>query len=67
MKRDFDVIVIGGGHAGAEAAWAASRLGASVALVTLDPDRIGQMSAATPPLAAWPRARWSAKSTPLAA
>ena len=41
---DFDVIVIGGGHAGAEAAWAAANLGASVAMVTLDPQRIGQMS-----------------------
>src|SRR5688572_2667607 len=41
---DYDIIVIGGGHAGAEGAWAASRLGASVALVTLDPARIGQMS-----------------------
>jgi tRNA uridine 5-carboxymethylaminomethyl modification enzyme len=40
----FDVIVIGGGHAGAEAAWAAAHLGANVALVTLDPARIGQMS-----------------------
>src|SRR5215211_2368581 len=44
MQRDFDIVVIGGGHAGAEAAWAASRLGASVALVTLDPTKIGQMS-----------------------
>src|SRR5438105_9580225 len=44
VSMEFDVIVIGGGHAGAEAAWAASRLGASVALVTLDPARIGQMS-----------------------
>src|SRR5687768_11986816 len=43
-RRDYDIIVIGGGHAGAEAAWAASRLGASVALVILDPARIGQMS-----------------------
>src|SRR5437660_9135330 len=41
---DFDVIVIGGGHAGAEAAWAASRLGASTALITLDQTKIGQMS-----------------------
>src|SRR5215211_5900176 len=40
----FDIVVIGGGHAGAEAAWAASRLGASVALVTLDPTKIGAMS-----------------------
>ena len=42
--REYDIIVIGGGHAGAEAAWAAARLGASVALVTLDPSKIGQMS-----------------------
>ncbi|HQY88933.1 MAG TPA: tRNA uridine-5-carboxymethylaminomethyl(34) synthesis enzyme MnmG, partial [Tepidisphaeraceae bacterium] len=44
MRRDFDLIVIGGGHAGAEAAWAASRLGASTALITLEAKRIGQMS-----------------------
>ncbi len=44
MSRDFDVIIIGGGHAGAEAAYAAARLGASVALITLDPTRIGAMS-----------------------
>ena len=43
-ERNYDIVVIGGGHAGAEAAWAASRLGASVALVTLDPARTGQMS-----------------------
>src|SRR5438105_12468535 len=41
---DFDIVVIGGGHAGAEAAWATSRLGASTALISLDPNRIGQMS-----------------------
>src|SRR5579862_8040833 len=44
MHREFDIIVIGGGHAGAEAAWAASRLGAATALITLDPARVGQMS-----------------------
>ena len=44
MKRDYDILVIGGGHAGAEAAWAASRLGASVALITLEVNKIGQMS-----------------------
>src|SRR5881398_222562 len=44
MQTDYDIIVIGGGHAGAEAAWAASRLGATTALVSLDPSRIGQMS-----------------------
>src|SRR5438067_8902759 len=44
MVRDFDILVIGGGHAGAEAAWAAARLGARTALISLDPARIGQMS-----------------------
>ena len=44
MNQHFDIVIIGGGHAGAEAAWAAARLGASVAMVTLDPARIGQMS-----------------------
>ncbi|MGE0481320.1 MAG: tRNA uridine-5-carboxymethylaminomethyl(34) synthesis enzyme MnmG [Phycisphaerae bacterium] len=40
----YDVIVIGGGHAGAEAAWAATRLGARTALVTFQRDAIGRMS-----------------------
>ncbi|MEQ9616975.1 MAG: tRNA uridine-5-carboxymethylaminomethyl(34) synthesis enzyme MnmG [Phycisphaerales bacterium] len=42
--REFEVIVIGGGHAGVEAAWAAANMGADVALVTLDPAKIGVMS-----------------------
>src|SRR4051794_37370415 len=44
MRQEYDVVVIGGGHAGAEAAWASARLGAMTALVTLDPARVGQMS-----------------------
>jgi len=43
-ERQFDVIVVGGGHAGTEAAAAAARRGARVALVTADPARIGEMS-----------------------
>lgn len=44
MDERFDVIVIGAGHAGCEAASAAARLGAETALVTLNLDLIGQMS-----------------------
>jgi len=40
----YDVIVVGGGHAGIEAAWAASKLGASTALITMSADAIGRMS-----------------------
>src|SRR5436305_10240027 len=39
----FDVIVIGGGHAGCEAALAAARMGCATALVTLNFDRIGHL------------------------
>ena len=42
--RDFDVIVVGGGHAGCEAAAAAARCGARVALVTYRADDIGTLS-----------------------
>ena len=41
---EFDIAVIGGGHAGAEAAWAAAHLGARTALVTLGRAEIAQMS-----------------------
>lgn len=44
MRNAYDIIIIGGGHAGAEAAWAASRMGLHAALVSMDPARIGQMS-----------------------
>jgi tRNA uridine 5-carboxymethylaminomethyl modification enzyme len=41
---NFDVIVIGGGHAGCEAAYVSARVGARTALITLDKNSIGQMS-----------------------
>jgi tRNA uridine 5-carboxymethylaminomethyl modification enzyme len=44
MTRSFDVLVIGGGHAGSEAAAAAARMGARTALVSFDRQMIGAMS-----------------------
>ena len=44
MNFNYDVIVIGGGHAGCEAATAAARMGARTCLVTMDMNKIGQMS-----------------------
>ena len=44
MNAHYDIIVVGGGHAGSEAAAAAARMGASVALVSFSRDQIGAMS-----------------------
>ena len=44
MAERYDVIVVGGGHAGCEAALAAARMGVSVLLLTMERDKIAQMS-----------------------
>ena len=44
MRFNYDVIIIGGGHAGCEAATAAARLGARTCLITMDMNKIAQMS-----------------------
>jgi tRNA uridine 5-carboxymethylaminomethyl modification enzyme len=44
MNNKYDVLVVGAGHAGCEAALAAARLGSSVLLVTLHLDTVAQMS-----------------------
>jgi tRNA uridine 5-carboxymethylaminomethyl modification enzyme len=43
MAREYDVVVIGAGHAGCEAAWAAAQLGCSVAICTLTTDTVAAM------------------------
>ena len=44
MRKFYDVIVVGGGHAGCEAAMAASRMGSSVLLISMDMNKFAQMS-----------------------
>lgn len=44
MKKSYEIIIIGGGHAGIEASAAAANMGCSVALITMDRNAIGRMS-----------------------
>ena len=54
FPKKYDVLVIGAGHAGVEAALAAARMGCETAMLTQNLDSIGQMSA-TRPWEDWPR------------
>jgi tRNA uridine 5-carboxymethylaminomethyl modification enzyme len=44
MNKHYDIIVIGGGHAGIEAAWVSANMGCKVAMITMDKKAIGRMS-----------------------
>ena len=44
MSMDYDIVVVGGGHAGCEAAAAAARMGRRVALITLETSKVGRLS-----------------------
>ncbi|MAE14522.1 MAG: hypothetical protein CL821_02910, partial [Crocinitomicaceae bacterium] len=44
MLKEYDIIVVGAGHAGNEAAASAAKMGSSVLLITMNMETIGQMS-----------------------
>ena len=44
LDEKYDVIVVGGGHAGCEAAYSAAKMGSNVLMITMNMQTIGQMS-----------------------
>ena len=44
LDEKYDVIIVGGGHAGCEAAYSAAKMGANVLMITMNMQTIGQMS-----------------------
>ena len=56
LDDKYDVIVVGGGHAGCEAAYSAAKMGANVLMITMNMQTIGQMSC-NPAMGVLPRAK----------
>lgn len=59
--KQYDVIVVGGGHAGVEASLAAARMGCQTLLLTINVDTIGQMSC-NPAIGGLAKGIWREKS-----
>ena len=62
LDEKYDVIIVGGGHAGCEAAYSAAKMGANVLMITMNMQTIGQMSC-NPAMAVWLKVRLCEKLT----
>jgi len=65
IDNQFDIIVIGGGHAGIEASVVSARMGFKTALITMDKNKIG-MASCNPAIGGLAKGSWLEISTPLA-
>ena len=66
FPKEYDVLVVGAGHAGIEAALAAARMGCQTLLLTMNADTIGQMSC-NPAIGGLAKGQLGGRLTPLAA